>query len=129
MPVKKKPTPIFKSDEDLDKFVRATIADCATIGAVMERAGERVTQEVVDGALAMAYSRVRLIMGDQARRFANGETEDILAELTEQEIADYERDCLKFADKVLTEKGGANAEEGEQPEVPDKTGTGDAETH
>lgn len=120
MPAKKKLKTIFKSDEDFDNFIYATVADCATLGMLLIRAGEDPeSREIANDGLKVVKNRIRLIMGEQARRFKNGDAEDILGDYTDEELEDYEKDLVEFTKKVFEGKKAANADGGRQPEVSD----------
>jgi len=130
MPAKKKLKTIFKSDEDFDNFIYATVADCATLGMLLLRAGDDPeSREIANDGLKVVKNRIRLIMGEQARRFKNGDAEDILGDYTDKELEDYEKDCVEFTKKVFEGKEVANAEEGKQPEVSDETDASNAKTN
>lgn len=125
MPAKKTLQTIFENEKDFHSFILATIADCSAISAEMAKYGEQATQEIIDEALGIAYTRVRLIMGEYGRRLLNGDADDILSELTEQDIKDYREGCVKFSKRVMGREGD-NAEESSEPEVSDKADSDNA---
>lgn len=120
----KKLKTIFINQNEFDQFVLATIADCAAIGSELSKYGEGVTQEVVDQALGVAYSRFSLILGEHARRFMNGETPDLLKQIKEEDFDTYRKNCNEFSAKVMKESKDAN--KGKEPEVPAEADPGDA---
>lgn len=122
MPKKKYQT-IFNNQNEYEQFILACIADCSAIGAEMSKYGKHVTQKIVDDLLKAAYSRFSLILGEHARRFANGEVKDFLADLTDEDFKKYRKDANSFTQRVMGEK-----DEGKEQELPAETNADDAKT-
>lgn len=113
MPAKKKLQTVFKNNDEFEKFIKATIIDA------MSR-DPRDDKEVSGKVFFLILSRVKFIMGEYGRRFANKEMGDILNELkTDEEFKEYRENCLKFIESVTGEERGGDAEDSTEQEVSD----------
>lgn len=96
---------IFKTPEELRKFMLATFTFCASLGTYIDQdnISEEQKNKVVDEVMKATFTRMQIVMSEYHKMRMNGDIDDVMAEIPTSEYDEMHDDCLGWIDKVMGE--------------------------